>query len=40
MTLMGKNRSAYMVLVKRHDGKKLVEKPKHRLKNNIKMASK
>jgi hypothetical protein len=37
MTRMGKSRSAYMVLVKRHDGKKLVENPKHRMKNNIKM---
>jgi len=37
MTRMGKSRIAYMVLVKRPDGQKLVEKPKRRMKNNIKM---
>ena len=34
---MGKSRIVYMVLVMRPDGKKLAEKPKRRLENNIKM---
>jgi RNase P/RNase MRP subunit p29 len=34
---MGKSRIVHMVLEKRPDGKRLVENPKRRLENNIKM---
>jgi len=37
MIRTGKSRIAYMVLAKRPDRMRLVEKPKRRLHNNIKM---
>jgi hypothetical protein len=36
----GKNKSAYGVVMKKHEGKKPLEIPKHRWKDNIKVDNK